>query len=92
MWEQIIWPLVLDTNKPYFTFEQYRNNRDQVCKYYGIPNSKLSGGLISLTFRGLVEREETTQRFSLPNHFIPYITRKGLLEYGVASRKICSKK
>ena len=92
VWEQVIWPLVLDTNRPYFTFEQYRNKCDQVCKFYGIPCSKLAGGLVSLTHRGLVEREQTTQRFSLPYHLTPYLASKVILEYGVASKKMCSKK
>jgi hypothetical protein len=92
VWEQVIWPLVLDTNRSYFTFEQYHNKCDQVCKFYGVPRSKLAGGLSSLTHRGLVEREQTTQRFSLPHHLTPYLASKVILEYGVASKKMCSKK
>ena len=96
MWEEVIWPLVLDTNKPYFTLEQYHNKRDQVCNFYGIPHSKISGGFISLTLRGLIQRgggeQQTAEKFLLHHHLISFLARKVTLEYGIASRKICSKK
>ena len=32
VWEDVMWPLFSDLNKPYFTLVEYHNKRNQVCK------------------------------------------------------------
>ena len=40
MWEHIIWPLILQINRNYFTPQEYHKRRDEVSKQKGIPNFK----------------------------------------------------
>ncbi len=42
MWEYIIWPLVLELNKSYFTIEEYHKMRDKVSIEKNISVSKMA--------------------------------------------------
>jgi hypothetical protein len=90
VWEQIIWPLILDINQSYFTVDQYHKKRDQVCDLYGISHGRLSGGFISLVDKGVLRREGIY--YSLHYHLIPYLRKKVVLEYGIALKGAYSKK
>jgi predicted RNA binding protein YcfA (HicA-like mRNA interferase family) len=54
VWEKIIWPLVLDVNRSYFSLKEYHVKRDQFCQTYKIRPSKVAGGVVSL----LVDRRK----------------------------------
>lgn len=90
VWEKVVWPLVLDLRRPYFTLEEYHMKRDSVCDLYGIPHSGLSGGFISLVTKGLLKREEGC--YSLEYRLIPYMRKRVVLEYGVAVKETYSKR
>ena len=57
MWEYIIWPLVLELDKNYFTPEEYHKMRNKVSIEKNIPISKMSGGLVSLLLKGILTQE-----------------------------------
>ena len=82
VWEQVIWPLFLDSNRPYFTLDQYHKKRDRVCDLNGISHNRLSGGFISLVYRGVLQRESAY--YSLNYRLVPYLRNKVVLEYGIA--------
>lgn len=47
VWEYVVWPLILQINRQYFTLQEYRTMRDEFSRIYGIrPPLRLSGGLI----------------------------------------------
>jgi hypothetical protein len=56
VWQDVVWLLVLDLDRPYFTLEEYHAKRNQICELYGIPHAGLSGGFISLVSRGSTEK------------------------------------
>ena len=90
MWEQVIWPLFLDSDRPYFTLAQYHEKRDRVCDLNGISHNGLSGGFISLVYRGVLQRESAY--YSLNYRLIPYLRKKVILEYGIALKRTYSKR
>jgi hypothetical protein len=48
VWECIVWPLILQINKQYFTLEEYHIKRDRFSQIYtDISHLRLSRGLIS---------------------------------------------
>lgn len=90
VWENVVWPLILDLRRPYFTLEEYHMKRDSVCELYGIPHSRLSGGFISIVTRGLLKREAGF--YSLHYRIVPYMRKRVVLEYGVAVKETYSKR
>ena len=90
VWEQVVWPLVLDLNRSYFTLEEYHAKRNLICELYGIPHSGLSGGFTSLVTRGLVVREKGC--YSLQYRLVPYMRKRIILEYGAAVKEGYSKR
>jgi hypothetical protein len=85
VWEQVVWPLVLDLKRPYFTLEEYHSKRNQICELYGIPHSRLSGGFTSLVTRGLLTREKRC--YSLQYRLIPFMRKRNALDYGAATKE-----
>ena len=90
VWQDIVWPLVLDLDKPYFTIDEYHSKRNKICDLYGIPHTRLSGGLNSLVNKGLLKREK--EFYSLQYRIIPYMRKKVALGYGLAVKECYSKK
>ena len=90
MWEYIIWPLVLELDKNYFTPEEYHKMRNKVSIEKNIPISKMSGGLVSLLLKGILTQDK--KYYSIHYKLIPYLRIKSQLEYGTVLREICSKK
>ena len=90
MWEYIIWPLVLELNKSYFTSEEYHKMRDKVSIEKNITISKMSGGLVSLLLKGILTQDK--KYYSIHYKLIPYMRIKSHLDYGTVLREICSKK
>src|SRR5215216_110610 len=89
VWERIVWPLILQVNREYFTFEEYRTKRDKFCSIYtNVSPFRLSRGLTSLTERAiLIKKSRTSNLYSIHYRLVPYM-RKGLnLEYRLAVKK-----
>ena len=92
VWEYIVWPLILQTNRQYFTIHEYHRKKDEFAKINNNikPGSpKFSGGLISLMNRGLLEKNNGL--YSIHYRLVPYMRKKVKLEYGLAFKEIYSK-
>ena len=89
LWEHVIWPLILDLDRSYFTLEEYHQKRDQFCTLYSVQPSSLSGGFISLVVRGVLERNH--EYYSLHYRLIPYMRAKAILDLGTALKEVYSK-
>ena len=84
-WDLVVWPMLLQLNRPYFTLNEFRIKRNEICIKYGIRCSNLRGGLVSLTYRGLLIKNQDIYliNFSLSL----YLKKKVNLDYGKAFRK-----
>lgn len=90
VWENIIWPLILDVNRSYFTLKEYHSKRDKFCKYRKIQSSKVAGGFVSLLVKGILIRQKSI--YSIHYRLIPYMRKKASLEYGQAIREASTKR
>jgi hypothetical protein len=94
IWERVVWPLTLQVNREYFTFEEYRIKRDKFCSIYtNVSPFRLSRGLTSLVERAILikKKSRTSDIYSLHYRHVPYM-RKGLnLEYGLAAKRTYAK-
>lgn len=52
-WERIVWPLILELDRPFFIVREYQAKRDYVSGKYGIQNSRIRSGFVSLIHRGI---------------------------------------
>ena len=89
IWEMIVWPLIIEQNRPYFSINEYQSKRVLFSKESNLPSSKLSGGLISLVVKGILIKEEHT--YSLHYRLIPYLRKKAILTYGQALKETYTK-
>ena len=85
----IVWPLIMEKNRPYFSIDEYQSKRVLFSKDSNIPSSKLSGGLISLVVKGILIKEEHV--YSLHYRLIPYLRKKAILTYGQALKETYTK-
>ena len=93
VWEYIVWPLILQVNREYFTLEEYRTKRDKFCSIHtNVSPFRLSRGLSSLVERAiLIKKNRTSDIYSIHYRLVPYM-RKGLnLEYRLAVKKTYAK-
>jgi hypothetical protein len=90
VWESIIWPLILDVNRSYFTLKEYHSKRDNFCKYRKIQSSKVAGGFVSLLVKGILIRQKSI--YSIHYRLIPYMRKRANLEYGQAIREASTKR
>jgi hypothetical protein len=83
-WDLVVWPMLLQLNRPYFTLNEFRIKRNEICIKYGIKCSNIRGGLVSLTYRGLLIKNQDIYliNFSLSL----YLKKKVNLDYGNAFR------
>lgn len=91
VWENIVWPLILEKNRPYFSIEEYHAVRDNFCNSSEINQSKVAGGFVSLIVKGLLIKDKNKEVYSLHYRIIPYMRKKIKLEYGQAVREIITK-
>lgn len=91
VWENIIWPLVLEKNRIYFSIEEYHAVRDVFCEMEGINQSKVAGGFVSLIIKGLLVKDKDKDIYSVHYRIIPYMRKRIKLEYGQAVREIITK-
>ena len=89
IWEMIVWPLIIEQNKPYFSINEYQSKRVLFSKESNLPSSKLSGGLMSLVVKGILIKEEHI--YSLHYRLIPYLRKKVILTYGQALKETYTK-
>ena len=89
IWEMIVWPLIIEKNRPYFSKDEYQLKRVIFSRENNIPASKLSGGLISLMVKGILIKEEDI--YSLHYRLIPYLRKKATLTYGQALKETYTK-
>jgi hypothetical protein len=87
VWKNIVWPLILEVNRPWFTLKEYRIKRDEVSCTKLIPKEKIGKGLISLIFKGLVVKEK--ENYSIDDNLRPYFKKGIILEYTNAVRETC---
>jgi hypothetical protein len=93
VWEYIVWPLILQVDRQYFTLQEYRTKRDEFSIIHNIqqqPPSRLSGGLISLVDKGILAKNKEGL-YSIDFRLIPYMRKKIKLEYGLAVKEIYTK-
>lgn len=91
VWENIIWPLVLEKNRPYFSIKEYHALRDIFCEREEIGQSKVAGGFVSLIVKGLLVKDNNNDIYSVHYRMVPYMRKKIKLEYGQAVREIITK-
>ena len=86
IWEEVVWPLVLEKNRQFFTLREYRIKSNEFSKTHNIqlPTPRRSGGLISLTNKGILKRDRGL--YSIHYRLIPYLRKKANLDYGTATR------
>ena len=85
IWEQVVWPLVLEKNRQYFTLREYRIKSNEFSRTHNIqlPTSRRSGGLISLMNKGILKRDKGL--YSIHYKLVPYLRKKANLDYGAAT-------
>ena len=90
LWENVVWPLVLEMNSSYFTLKVYHAKRDSFCKRTGVSPSKVAGGFVSLLVKGIIIRSKNM--YSIHYRLIPYMRKKAELEYGLVTRETYTKR
>ncbi len=86
VWEKIVWPLILDVNRSYFSLKEHQMKRDQFCQTYKMRPSKLANGIVSLLEKGILIRDKNI--YSIHYRLIPYMRKRVYLEYGMVVREI----
>jgi hypothetical protein len=89
VWENVVWPLILDINKSYFSLKEYHEKRDTFCTNTGTQSSKVAGGFVSLLIKGIITRNKNI--YSIHYRLIPYMRKKAPLEYGLVIREVNTK-
>ena len=90
VWEGVIWPLILEVKRSYFTLNEYHSKRDNFCMKNNIPQPKVAGGFVSLLVKGILVRNKKI--YSIHYRLIPYMRKKAPLEYGLVMREISTKR
>ena len=90
VWENVVWPLILDLNRSYFSLKEYHAKRDWFCRNTGTPASKVAGGFVSLLIKGIISRNKNI--YSIHYRLIPYLRKRALLEYGQVIREVNTKR
>lgn len=90
VWEKVVWPLILELGRSYFTLKEYHKKRNEFCGTEGIPPSKVAGGFVSLLVKGILTREN--EIYSIHYRLIPYMRKKATLDYGLLIREINTKR
>ena len=82
VWENIIWPLILELNDVVFSLKQYQIKRNQICVKNNLGVSEMSRGLVSLLQKVMIIKENTT--YSIHYRLIPYMRVKAECDYATA--------
>ena len=84
-WNLVVWPMLLKLNRPYFTLNEYRIKRNEICIKHGIKCSNIRGGLVSLTYKGFLIKNQDIYLINFS--FSLYLKNKVNLDYDKAFRK-----
>jgi hypothetical protein len=90
VWENVVWPLVLEMSRSYFTLKEYHSKRDSFCKESDVSPSKVAGGFVSLLVKGILIRNKNI--YSIHYRLIPYMRKRVQLEYGLVIREVNTKR
>jgi hypothetical protein len=90
VWENVVWPLVLDVNSSYFTLKEYHAKRNAFCKDNSVAPSKVAGGFVSLLIKNILIRDKNV--YSIHYRLIPYMRKRAPLEYGLVIREVNTKR
>lgn len=90
VWEKVVWPLILEVNRSYFTLGEYHAKRNEFCRLSKIRSSKVAGGFVSLLIKGILVREKNI--YSVHYRLIPYMRKRVNLEYGLVIREVNTKR
>ena len=82
VWEQIVWPLILEIDDVAFSVKQYQKKRDQICQKNNLKISDISRGLASLLQKGLLLKEDNM--YSIHYRLIAYMRVKADCDYPTA--------
>ncbi len=86
IWELVVWPLILEINRTYFTVEEYRLKMAEFCAIYEIQPLKISGLLIAMVAKGVLTKRGNI--FSIHSRHIQYMQKKISLGYGLAVKEV----
>jgi hypothetical protein len=86
VWQEIVWPLVLEVNDVSFTLKQYQKKRDEICKSKSVEISTTSRGLVSLLQKGILIKENDL--YSIHYRLIAYMRLKADCDYATAIHEV----
>lgn len=86
VWQEIVWPLVLEINDVAFSLEQFQSKRRQVCQEKNLTTTIPSRGLASLIHKGIIQKENGS--YSIHYRLIPYMRLKADCDYGTAIHEV----
>jgi hypothetical protein len=90
VWEKVVWPLILEINRSYFTLGEYHTKRNEFCRLSKVRPSRVAGGFVSLLIKGILVREKNI--YSVHYRLIPYMRKRVNLEYGLVIREVNTKR
>jgi hypothetical protein len=86
VWQEIVWPLVLEVNDVSFTLKQYQKKRDEICKSKSVEIPTTSRGLVSLLQKGILIKENDL--YSIHYRLIAYMRLKADCDYATAIHEV----
>lgn len=86
VWQEIVWPLILEVNDISFTLKQYQKKRDEICKSKDVLVSTTSRGLVSLLQKGILIKENDL--YSIHYRLIAYMRLKADCDYATAIHEV----
>ncbi len=86
VWNEIIWPLILEINDIAFSLKQYQKKRDEICQKKGVSISIISRGLASLIQKGVIIKENDL--YSIHYRLIAYMRLKADCGYATAIHEV----
>jgi len=86
VWQEIVWPLILEVNDVSFTLKQYQKKRDEICKSKEVEISITSRGLVSLLQKGILIKENDL--YSIHYRLIAYMRLKAECDYATAIHEV----
>ena len=89
IWELVVWPLILEIDRTYFSVQEYRQKMGEFCANYEIQPLKISGLLIAMVAKGLLTKSGNI--FSIHSRHIQYMQKKISLGYGLAVKEVYTK-
>ena len=82
VWEQIVWPLILEIDDVAFSVKQYQKKRDEIRQKNNLKILEISRGLASLLQKGILIKENNA--YSIHYRLIAYMRMKADCDYATA--------